>query len=80
MGDVVRLAANVALANCQDDIADRLEIIASRIRSGETKVERCAVVMLEDDGITLQQCGPPITHFEMVGMLTWAAHSMMHGS
>ena len=77
---VVELVPNYALAVDQAQLAERLESLAARIRSGEFGALERVVVLLDSAqcGVDGRTYGRPTTNMELLGLLEYAKHSVLH--
>ena len=76
---VVELVPNYALAVDQAQLAERLESLAARIRSGEFGALERVVVLLDSAqyGVDSRTYGRPTTNMELLGLLEYAKHSVL---
>lgn len=75
---VVSLVPNNALCVDQEDLAQRMEQMAARIRGGQFPGLERVTVLLEDAGKVDYRCyGRPTANMELVGMLEYAKQRVM---
>lgn len=76
--NVLSLVPNAALATDIDQIAQRLERLAQRIREGEwTDLRRVLVVLDTGDQVHDLCYGQPTTNAELVGVLEYTKRKVM---
>ena len=79
--NVVSLAPNLALAENLDEVANRLERVASELRRGVYPDTQRAVILLTGPlGCYVRAYGPPLTCLELVGLLDFARHDVITGN
>lgn len=78
---VVSLIPNNALCMNQEDLAQRLELCANKLRNGMYGDVERIVVLFENagPGITNRTYGRPTTAMELVGLLEYAKYGVMNG-
>ena len=77
---VLELVPNKAVAVGLGQLAERLETLAARIRSGEFGGLERVVVLLDsaEFGVDSRTYGRPTTNMELLGLLEYAKHSITH--
>lgn len=77
---VVELIPNAAVAVGQEQLAQRLETLASRIRDGEFGDLERVVVLLDSAvyGVDNRTYGRPTTNMELLGLLEYAKHALLN--